>query len=128
MARPVYKIVTGELKRQMSRYRRSQEAEEAVQFGPCFNFTGHKSIKIPDLTYQFTGGINMVVAGESNFLFIGGEDDETSIACFYMTTHITQSLEFTPGPSIILGNSQHVDYYVQYDLKNERLGFRQQTC
>ncbi|XP_034694879.1 probable aspartyl protease At4g16563 [Vitis riparia] len=125
MTGPVFKKVTNELKKQMSKYRRSLEAEAEIGVTPCYNFTGHKSIKIPDLIYQFRGGATMVVPGKNYFVLI----PEISLACFPLTTDAgTYTLEFTPGPSIILGNSQHVDYYVEFDLKNERLGFRQQTC
>ena len=125
MTLPVFKIVTNELKKQMSKYRRSLEAETQSGLTPCYNFTGHKSIKIPDLIYQFTGGANMVVPGMNYFLLFS----EASLGCFPVTTDSpTNNLEFTPGPSIILGNYQQVDHYVEFDLKNERLGFRQQTC
>ncbi|KAJ9695003.1 hypothetical protein PVL29_010477 [Vitis rotundifolia] len=127
MTGPVFKIVTNELKKQMSKYRRSLEAETQSGLTPCFNFTGHKSLEIPDLIYQFRGGANMVVPG-MNYLLMARL--ETSIvACFPMVTDAgNNTMEFTPGPSIFLGNSQHVDYYVEFDLKNERLGFRRQTC
>ncbi|KAJ9695001.1 hypothetical protein PVL29_010475 [Vitis rotundifolia] len=125
MTRPVFKIVTNELQKQMSKYRRSLELEALSGFTPCYNFTGHKSIKIPDLIYQFRGGANMVVPGKNYFVFI----PEISLACFPVVTDAgTSTLEFTPGPSVILGNYQQVDYYVEFDLKNERLGFRQRTC
>ncbi|RVX06042.1 putative aspartyl protease [Vitis vinifera] len=125
MTGPVFKKVTNELKKRMSKYRRSLEAEAEIGVTPCYNFTGQKSIKIPDLIYQFRGGATMVVPGKNYFVLI----PEISLACFPLTTDAgTNTLEFTPGPSIILGNSQHVDYYVEFDLKNERLGFRQQTC
>ena len=42
---------------------------------------------------------------------------------FPIITDATNVLEFTSEPSIILGNSQYVDYFVEFDLKNERLGF-----
>lgn len=124
MREPVFKIVTDELKKRLSQYRRSVEAETHTDRSLCYNFTGHKSIKIPDLTYQFTGGTKMVVSAENYFLFIR----EISIACFDMLTDTTKRLEFTSGPSIILGNSPQVDHYVEYDLKNQRLGFRPQAC
>ncbi|KAL6337045.1 hypothetical protein AAG906_036359 [Vitis piasezkii] len=114
MTGPVFKKVTNELKKQMSKYRRSLEAEAEIGVTPCYNFTGHKSIKIPDLIYQFRGGATMVVPGKNYFVLI----HEISLACFPLTTDAgTNTLEFTPGPSIILGNSQHVDYYVEFDLK-----------
>ncbi|XP_034694603.1 probable aspartyl protease At4g16563 [Vitis riparia] len=125
MTLPVFKIVTNELKKQMFKYRRSLELETQTGVTPCYNFTGHKSIKIPDLIYQFRGGANMVVPGMNYFLLF----PEASLGCFPVTTDSpTNNLEFTPGPSIILGNYQQVDHYVEFDLKNERLGFRQQTC
>uniref|UniRef100_A0A0A9BIR7 Peptidase A1 domain-containing protein n=1 Tax=Arundo donax TaxID=35708 RepID=A0A0A9BIR7_ARUDO len=32
------------------------------------------------------------------------------------------------GPAIILGSFQQQNYYVEYDLEKERLGFRRQPC
>lgn len=32
------------------------------------------------------------------------------------------------GPSITLGNFQMQNFYAEYDLVNERFGFRQQSC
>lgn len=126
MAGPVFKVVTDELKRQMSKYRRSGEAERFSGFTPCYNFTGHngKSLKIPDLIYHFTGGATMVVPGNRYFRFFSG----IPFGCFPVSTDEDKSLEFTPGPSIILGNYMQVNHYIEYDLKNDRLGFRQQTC
>ena len=124
MSGPVFKLATNELKRQMSKYRRSLEAETQYGVTPCYNFTGHKSIKIPDLIYHFTGGATMVVPGKNYF----GVEPEISLACFFIITDGSNTLDATPDASIFLGNSQHVDYYVEFDLKNERLGFRQQTC
>ena len=120
----VYKIVTNELKRQMSKYSRFYEGENQTGYSPCYNFTGHKSIEIPNLVYQFTSGASMVVPAKNYFLL----DDEMTFACFPLDTDGTKTLEATPGPSVILGNSQQVNYYIEFDLKNERLGFQQQTC
>ncbi|MHA4899885.1 hypothetical protein, partial [Enterococcus faecium] len=78
MTGPVFKTVTNELKRQMSKYKRSREAETATGFTPCYNYTGHKSMEVPDLIYQFTGGATMVVPGKNYFVFI----PEASVACF----------------------------------------------
>ncbi len=123
MAGPVFKIVTNELKKQMYKYKRSRELEELSGFTPCYNFTGSK-IEIPDLIYHFTGGATMVVPGNRYFRFI----PEIGFGCFPVTTDAAKTLEFTPGPSIILGNYMQVNHYIEYDLKNDRLGFRQQTC
>ena len=123
MASPVFKIVTNELKKQMSKYSRSREIEGETDFIPCYNFTGRK-IDIPDLIYHFTGGATMVVPGNMYFRFI----PEIGFGCFPVTTDANKTLEFTPGPSIILGNYMQVNHYIEFDLKNNRLGFREQIC
>ena len=124
MAGAVYKIVTNELKKQMSKYRRSHAAEEEIGLGPCYNFTGRK-IEIPDLIYHFAGGATMVVPGNRYFKF---DTEPTGLGCFPVDTDAAKNLEFTPGPSIILGNYMQVNQYIEYDLKNNRFGFRQQKC
>ena len=121
MAGPVCKIVRNELKKQMYKYRRSRSTEEENDVGPCYNFTGRK-IEIPDLIYHFAGDATMVVPGKRYFKF------ESGIGCFPVDTEDAENLEFTPGPSFILGNLMQVNQYIEYDLKNERLGFRQQNC
>ena len=124
MTRPVFKIVTNELKKQMSKYRRSREVEEAFGFTPCYNFTGHKSLKIPNLIYHFTGGATMVVLGKRYFTFL----PRIPFGCFSVSTDTDKTLEVIPALSIILGNYMQVNHYIEFDLKNNRLGLRPQTC
>ena len=78
---------------------------------PCYNFTTHK-IEILDLIYHFSSGITMVVLGKRYFKFDSG------ISCFPVDPKDAENLEFTPGPSIILGNYMQVNQYIEYDLKN----------
>ena len=56
MTRTVFNIVAAELKKQMSKYKRVIELEAATGLTLCYNFTSENSIKIPDLTYQFSSG------------------------------------------------------------------------
>ncbi|KAL6336689.1 hypothetical protein AAG906_036003 [Vitis piasezkii] len=93
-----------ELKKQMSKYKRVIELEAATGLTLCYNFTSENSIKILDLTYQFSSRAHMVVPGKNYFV------SQLPVASFPIIADATNVLEFTPGPSIILGNSQHVDY------------------
>ena len=127
MAKPVLEIARNELKKQLIKYRGSRVSETDSGLSLCYDFTGHKYMKIPDLTFQFTGGAHLAVPGWNHFVF----DDKKRIACFYMTTDTnktTASESAQSFPSIILGNYAQVDYYLEYDHKNDRLGFRRQAC
>ena len=103
MSQPVLEMETNELNKHLFKYRRSLELETKLGLKPCFILTSHKDMKIPDLTYQFTGGANLVVPAKNYFLF----DREMSVAFFNMITNL-KSLEDKHEPSIILGNSKQV--------------------
>ena len=63
----------------------------------------------------------MELAVSNYFAFVG----KTDTVCF---TIVTDEAELSEGPSIILGNFQQQNFYMEYDLKKERLGFRRQLC
>ncbi|KAL3642730.1 hypothetical protein CASFOL_013545 [Castilleja foliolosa] len=51
-------------------------------------------------------------------------DNDSSVVC--MT--IQNSGKVGVGPAIILGNYLQQDYYIEYDLENNRLGILQHKC
>ena len=58
------------------------------------------------------------------FAFAGN----SSVVCLTIVTDSGFGPGLTVGPAIILGNFQQQNLYVEYDLENERFGFRQQSC
>lgn len=61
----------------------------------------------------------------ANYFSIAGETD---VICLTMVTDSAFGPELFTGPSIILGNFQMQNYLVEFDLKNEKFGFKQQMC
>ncbi|KAL8517655.1 hypothetical protein ACS0TY_015768 [Phlomoides rotata] len=53
---------------------------------------------------------------------------DESVICMTVITRNSTAGEVGPGPAIILGNYQQHNFYVEYDLEKERLGFRKQLC
>ena len=52
----------------------------------------------------------------------------SGIVCLTMVTNNVAGPEISVGPAIILGSFQQQNFYVEYDLKNDRFGFRPQSC
>ena len=74
---------------------------------------------------HFKGGAELVPPPENYFVFAG----KTGAVCLAVVTDEGfGAAAGSIGPSIILGNFQMQNFYVEYDLKNERFGFRKQTC
>ncbi|XP_027083058.1 probable aspartyl protease At4g16563 [Coffea eugenioides] len=123
MSSPVFEVVAGEFIKQVKLYRRAENIESLTGLRPCFNLSGHDSIVLPELKFSFKGGAEMKLPLANYFSFVGGNE----VLCLTMVTdNIGPAL--TTGPSIILGSFQMQNYNVEYDLLNERFGFRQQSC
>ncbi|XP_057954185.1 probable aspartyl protease At4g16563 [Malania oleifera] len=121
MDRRVFEIVSGEFEKQMSNYTKDTRLEKRVGLHPCFRVPGgEKSGSIPGLVLGFEGGAKMVLPVENYFWFYG------EVACMTLVTD--DVFQMGQGPSIILGNYQQQNFYMEYDLKNERFGFRKQNC
>ncbi|KAL3642723.1 hypothetical protein CASFOL_013538 [Castilleja foliolosa] len=114
MAKPVFDLVFREVNKQVgNKYSRDDKIEYETGLEPCYNVPVDKNkIKLPQLTLHFQGGAEMVLPIANYF----------SVIC--MT--IKNSGKVGVGPAIILGNNQQQDYYMEYDLEFNRLGFRQQ--
>ncbi|KAK3205625.1 hypothetical protein Dsin_019671 [Dipteronia sinensis] len=126
MTRHVFEPLINELVGQVKNYSRDVDAEAKTGLSPCFDISGVKTVSgFPELKFHFKGGADMLIPVE-NYLAVVDGDQSSTTTCF---TVVSDSPEVvTGGPAIILGNFQMQNYYVEYDLRNERLGFNQQQC
>ncbi|KAK4478859.1 hypothetical protein RD792_014364 [Penstemon davidsonii] len=117
----LFDLVADEFVKQVGKnYSRAADVEKVAGLRPCYNVAGEKLIKLPELAFHMKGGAEMVLPLSDYFSFI---DD--SVIC---VTIMRGDDKVGPGPAIILGNYQQQDFYMEYDLENERLGFRKQLC
>ncbi|CAB4319952.1 unnamed protein product [Prunus armeniaca] len=121
MAHEVFERVTGELEKQMKGYKRAEEAETLTTLRPCYNFSGIETPEFPSVTFHFKGGAEMALPLENYVAPAGGK-----VLCFTILSD--NGPVISSGPSIILGSFQMQNYHVEYDLQNERFGFKQQEC
>ncbi|GAA0183698.1 hypothetical protein LIER_31064 [Lithospermum erythrorhizon] len=77
--------------------------------------------KFPRMKLRFREGEEMEVAMMGCFHY----SDEQDLACM---TFYTDDSESSQGPSIILGNYQQQNIFMEFDLANDRLGFREKIC
>ncbi|XWS56056.1 hypothetical protein CRYUN_Cryun09bG0054000 [Craigia yunnanensis] len=124
MERPVFELVSKEFEKQMGNYSRAREVETLSGLAPCFNISGYKSIKISELIFHFKGGAKMVLPLANYFSFVG--DDK--VVCLMVVTDNVVDQGVRGGPAIILGSFQQQNYYIEFDLANERFGFAKQSC
>ncbi|KAI4369115.1 hypothetical protein MLD38_017600 [Melastoma candidum] len=99
MEKPVFEMVAKEIEAQMREYRRSIETETKTGLQPCFNISGTKKGDAGDICFT-------VVTND------GTGSESVGIS----------------GPAIILGSFQQQNFYVEYDLENERLGSGNRTA
>ncbi|XP_030927556.1 probable aspartyl protease At4g16563 [Quercus lobata] len=126
MEKPVFDAVVTAFKTQMGNLPRAADVEAKSGLGPCYNLAGVKleKVKFPDLTFHFKGGAKLELPVVNYFAFAGN----SSVVCLTIVTDGGFGPGLTVGPAIILGNFQQQNLYVEYDLENERFGFRQQSC
>ncbi|KAL3628155.1 hypothetical protein CASFOL_027201 [Castilleja foliolosa] len=124
LEKDVFELVAGELEKQVGgSYNRALEVEDQAGLRPCFNVSGENSISLPQLTFHFKGGAKMVLPLADYFSFL----DDSAI-CMTIVTNNGTGARVGAGPAIILGNYQQQNFYMEYDLENERLGFQKQLC
>ncbi|XP_061337324.1 probable aspartyl protease At4g16563 [Gastrolobium bilobum] len=123
MERPVFDLVAQEFEKQVN-YTRARHVEEQSGLSPCFNVHGMETASFPELTFQFRGGAKMTLPQTNYFSLLGKSD----VACLTIVTDDVVGSAFAVGPAIILGNYQQQNYYVEYDLENQKFGFRSQNC
>lgn len=124
MEKPVYEAVTEEFVKQMGSYRRVKEIENQTGLKPCFDISREKTVNFPELVFHFKGGAKMALPFPNYFALVSS----SGIVCLTVVTNGAVGPEFSAGPAVILGSFQQQNFYVEYDLKNERFGFRRQSC
>lgn len=86
---------------------------------PCFDITGFKTVTFPELTFKFKGGAKMTQPLQNYFSLVG----DAEVVCLTVVSDGGAGPPKTTGPAIILGNYQQQNFYIEYDLENERFGF-----
>lgn len=119
MESSIYRAVEEEFEKQMVNYTR---LEGLGNLGPCFNISNEKTGSYPELTFKFEGGAEMDLQWTNLMVF----DRNLGIECLAIVTDDRD--EFTGGPAIILGNHQQKNFYVEFDLEKQRIGFESHGC
>ncbi|CAK9184684.1 unnamed protein product [Ilex paraguariensis] len=122
----VFELVIKSFTGQMKNYKRAEDVEFQTGLRPCFNFSSQNSVAFPAVRFHFKGGAEMALPLENYFSVVGGVD---AMCLTVVTDNVVEGASGGGGgPAIILGNYQMQNFYVEYDLRNERLGFRPQSC
>ncbi|KAF5751698.1 aspartic proteinase nepenthesin-1-like [Tripterygium wilfordii] len=124
MTGEVFEPLVAEFVAQVTNYSRAQDVELLTGLRPCFNVRGAETLSFPELKFQFKGGADMALSLQ-NYIALVGDGDA---ACLTVVTYGSAGPEGVIGPAIILGNFQMQNYHVEYDLRNQRLGFKQEIC
>lgn len=119
MEGPVFEAVAKEFIRQMGNYSRAVDVEKKTGLRPCFDISGKKSVRVPELILKFKGGAKMALPVENYFALVDNE-----LLCLILTTDNAVG----GGPAIVLGDFQLQNYYLEFDLANDRFGFAKQKC
>ncbi|KAK6936263.1 Xylanase inhibitor, C-terminal [Dillenia turbinata] len=123
MVGEVFDLVANEFVNQVKNYERAINVERITGLRPCFNISsGSETVSFPELKFQFKGGAELALPLANYFSII---DDAV---CLTMVTDGVLGDGSDGGPSIILGNFQQQNFYMEFNLRNERLGFRHQSC
>lgn len=123
MEKPVFELVAREFETQMANYTRATDVEIKSGLRPCFDVS-KEDVLFPKLTFQFKGAAKMELPLANYFSLL-----TSKVVCMTVITNgFINDGEISSGPSIILGNYQQQNYFVEYDLKNEKFGFRKQIC
>ncbi|PIN26708.1 Aspartyl protease [Handroanthus impetiginosus] len=124
MENQVFELVSKQFEKQVGKnYSRAVNVEKQSGLRPCFNISGEKLLTLPQLSFHFKGGAKMDLPLADYFSFL---DD--SVICMTIVANDGGKGGVGPGPAIILGNYQQQNFYMEYDLENQRLGFHKQLC
>ncbi|KAI3794806.1 hypothetical protein L1987_37445 [Smallanthus sonchifolius] len=119
----VHDLVAKEFESQISNYKRAADVENITGLRPCFNISG-KPIEFPELMFHFKGGAKLSLPPADYFSFLG----DTGALCMTIVSSERIGSGQRTGPSIIIGNYQQQNIYLEYDLEKGRLGFKKQKC
>ncbi|XP_052184831.1 probable aspartyl protease At4g16563 [Diospyros lotus] len=124
MTRKVFDLVESQFVGLVKDYQRAKEVETEIGLRPCFNISGAGKVALPEIRLHFKGGQEMALPLENYFVLAG----RSGAVCLAVVTDGVVGPESSGGPAVILGSFQMQDFYVEYDLRNERFGFRRQIC
>ncbi|KAF2310678.1 hypothetical protein GH714_016198 [Hevea brasiliensis] len=124
MSHEGYEALSNEFISQMKNYERAETVEDLSGLKPCFNVSGVMKVEFPELKLHFKGGTEVLLPVENYFALVGDRE----VACLTVVTDVVEGAEAAKGPGIILGNFLMQNFLVEYDLRNERLGFRRDSC
>ncbi|CAM8892925.1 unnamed protein product [Rhodiola kirilowii] len=123
MAGEVFTAVSSEFVNQAAqRIIRDTELETKTGLTPCFNVSGSQAMSFPEMSFYFKGGAKMTLP-LANYLSFMGESNEAVCLTLLKDDSVTAG-----GPSVILGNYQMQNFYAEFDLQNDRFGFKPQNC
>ncbi|XAR60176.1 Nepenthesin [Bertholletia excelsa] len=123
MTKSVFDRVVRQFVHQARGYKRAPNVESAIGLRPCFKITGGETL-LPEMVLHFKGGAKMALPLKNYFVMA----EEMGAVCLAMVTDGAFGPATSSGPAIILGSFQMQNFYVEYDLRNERFGFRRQLC
>lgn len=98
--------------------------------GPCFSTTtsGQGITEIPALSFWFDGDARMDFPRHNYFLI----DDKVGAVCLSLMTDVIggagPNVGLSGGPVVLMGNYLLMDFFMEFDLVNSRLGFKQEPC
>lgn len=110
---------------QTGHYKRARDVEAQSGFGLCYDVPSARNVTFPELVFHFKGGAKMELAIANYFSFM----TDLGVWCLTIISDSSPDGPSGPvGPAIILGNYQQQDFYIEYDLKHQRLGFKKHKC
>ncbi|KAJ8754745.1 hypothetical protein K2173_012134 [Erythroxylum novogranatense] len=125
MESAVFEPVAQEFVKQLANFTPATDIQNLTGLRPCFNLSGHENALFPDLVFQFKGGAKMKLP-LANYITLIDQD----VVCLTIVTdnNVIGPEQVREGPAIILGSFQQQNYYIEYDLENNRFGFKRQQC
>ena len=124
MERPIFDLVAQEFEKQMANYSRAKDIETQSGLAPCFDISKEKQVNFPEFIFQFKGGAKMTLPLANYFSLVR----RSGVVCLTIVSDSGIGPAVTSGPAIVLGNYQQQNFYVEYDLENNRFGFKPQNC
>ncbi|CAO2823992.1 unnamed protein product [Amaranthus hypochondriacus] len=126
MERPLFEPVVKELVAQITHYKRANDIEAQSGFGLCFDIKNVTNLSFPKLVFHFKGGAKMLMPLANYFSFMS----DLGAWCLTIVTDTSPAAPSSGpiGPAIIIGNFQQQNFYMEYDLENQRLGFKKHKC